>query len=72
MDGFTQLPDRNPFESPEVMKEPKADPLSPSRPFKNPAIPVVAVFDPGAKGLTEAADSGEERPCSVLGTVEIT
>jgi hypothetical protein len=72
--GFTQLPERNPFESPEVMKEPKADPFSPSRPFKNPAIPVVAVFDPGAKGLTptEADDSGEESPCNALGIVVTT
>ena len=71
---FTQLPERNPFANPELAKEPKADPVCPSRRFSSPAIPVVAVFDPGAKGLTpaEADDSGDERPCSVLGTVEIT
>ena len=72
--GFTQLPERNPFANPELAKEPKADPVCPSRRFSSPAIPVVAVFDPGAKGLTpaEADDSGEARLCSELGTVETT
>ncbi len=71
-DGFTQLPERNPFASPELMKEPKADPVEPLRVFNNPAIPVVAWFEPGAKGLTAADDNGDESPCSELGTLEIT
>ncbi|MGA8126722.1 MAG: hypothetical protein WB967_21330, partial [Mycobacterium sp.] len=69
---MNQLPERIPLENPEVMKLPKADPVCPLRRFSSPAIPVVAVFDPGAKGLTpsEADESGDESPCSVLGTVE--
>ena len=70
--GFNQLPERTPFESPEVMKLPKADPVCPLSMFKNPAIPVVAVFDPGANGLTPAADIGDAIPCSALGSEETT
>ena len=55
-------------------RPPTADPLCPLRRFRNPAIPVVAVFDPGANGLTppEADDSGDASSCSALGTVDIT
>jgi hypothetical protein len=55
-------------------KLPRADPFSPSKPFNSPASPVVAVFDPGAKGLvpTEADDNGDASPCSELGTLETT
>ena len=70
--GLNQLPERIPFANPEVMKLPKADPLSPLRRFSNPEIPVVAVFDPGANGFVPAADIGDASPCRVLGTVETT
>src|ERR1700722_3089537 len=70
--GFTQLPERNPFINPELKKLPKAEPVCPSSVFNNPAIPVVAVFDPGANGLVPAADIGDASPCRVLGTVETT
>jgi hypothetical protein len=70
--GFTQFPDRNPFADAEFMKPPKADPLCPENRFNNPAMPVVAVFDPGAKGLVPDADIGDASPCNVLGTVETT
>ena len=66
------MPERIPFENPEVMKLPKADPVCPLSIFKNPAIPVVAVFDPGANGLVLAADIGDASPCRVLGIVETT
>jgi hypothetical protein len=52
--GFTQFPERNPFPIAEFKRPPTADPLCPLRRFRNPAIPVVAVFEPGAKGLTPA------------------
>jgi hypothetical protein len=32
----------------------------------------VAVFEPGAKGLTAADDNGDASPCSELGTLEMT
>lgn len=70
--GLSQLPDRTPLESPEAKNEPMDEPVCPSSMFKNPAIPVVAVFDPGAKGLTPLADIGDASPCNVLGTEEIT
>src|SRR5271165_5724277 len=70
--GLNQLPERTPFDSPEVIKLPTADPVCPLNMFKNPAIPVVAVFDPGANGLVPAADSGDESPCSALGIAETT
>jgi hypothetical protein len=70
--GFTQLPERNPLAIVEFNKLPTADPLCPLRKFNNPEIPVVAVLDPGANGLVPAADSGDESPCSALGTVETT
>ena len=68
--GLTYPPETNPFDKPELRKVPTDDPLEPSRPFNNPAIPVVAVFDPGANGFTPAADIGDESPCSALGTEE--
>lgn len=68
--GLNQLPDRTPFENPDVMKLPKADPVCPLSMFSNPAMPVVAVFDPGANGLTPAA--GAAMLCSALGTVDTT
>src|ERR1700761_7636219 len=68
--GFNQFPERIPFENPEVMKLPKADPVCPESMFKNPAIPVVAVFDPGAKGLVPAA--GTAMLCSVFGSEDTT
>lgn len=71
--GLTQLPERNPFHNAELPKKlPKAEPVCPLRRFKNPAIPVVAVFEPGANGLVPAADIGDAMPCSALGTVETT
>jgi hypothetical protein len=70
--GLTYPPETNPFDKPELRKVPTDDPLEPSRPFNNPAIPVVAVFDPGANGFTPAADIGDESPCSALGTEETT
>jgi hypothetical protein len=70
--GFTQLPERNPLTIAAFKKPPTADPLCPLRRFKNPAIPVVAVFDPGANGSIPAADVGDAIPCSALGTVETT
>jgi hypothetical protein len=70
--GLNQLPERNPFPIAEFMRLPTADPLCPLRKFKNPAIPVVAVFDPGAKGLTGAVDIGAAIPCSALGSDDTT
>ena len=64
------MPERKPFDSPEVMKLPKADPVCPLSMFKNPAMPVVAVFEPGAKGLVPAA--GAAMLCSALGTDDTT
>jgi hypothetical protein len=68
--GLNQFPERNPFDSPEVMKLPNADPVCPLSIFNNPAIPVVAVFDPGANGFTPAA--GVAIPCRALGSEETT
>ena len=70
--GLNQLPERTPFENPEVMKLPKADPVCPESMFKNPAIPVVAVFEPGANGLVLAAGIGDAMLCSAVGIVETT
>src|SRR5581483_6980878 len=69
--GFTQLPDRNPFIKPELRKLPTAVPVWPSSMFRNPEMPVVAVFEPGAKGLL-APDSGEANPCRAVGSAETT
>jgi len=68
--GLNQLPERNPFDSPELMKLPKEDLVSPSSMFKNPAIPVVAVFVPGAKGFTPAV--GAAMLCRALGSDDTT
>jgi len=62
----------NPFANVEFRNVPAADPVCPSRTFNNPEIPVVAVFDPDAKGLDPADDNGDASPCSALGTEETT
>ena len=69
--GFTQLPERNPFINPELKKPPTAVPVWPSSIFNNPAIPVVAVFDPGANGFVPVDDNGEASCCSELVIVDI-
>jgi hypothetical protein len=70
LDGFAQLPERNPLAIVEFTKLPKADPVCPLRRFSNPEIPVVAVFDPGANGFVPA--TGAAMLWSAFGSEDTT